>query len=126
MECLGLNVADEISAPDISFRGSLGVTTSGREAFTRYVELVRVAFPDFHNSIDDLIAEGDKVVARLTYSGTHHGQLWDIPPTGKRVSYAGVAVFRIVGGLIVEGWVLGDTQSLISQLRDGTIGMDRQ
>src|SRR3972149_9114158 len=60
-------VADEIIATDIGFRGSLGVMTRGLEGFKQYVDTVRAAFPDFHNAIEDLIAEGDKVVARLTY-----------------------------------------------------------
>ena len=58
------NSASELIAPDIAFRGSLGVTVRGRVEFLNYVRSVRTAFPDFHNSIDELIAEGDKVAAR--------------------------------------------------------------
>lgn len=111
-----LAVADEIIAPDIAFRGSLGIAVEGREGFKRYVATVRAAFPDFHNRMDDLIAEGDKVVARLTYTGTHQGELFGIAPTGRRVTYAGIAVFRIAAGKITEGWVLGDTLGLLRQL----------
>ena len=111
-----LDVADEIIGADIAFRGSLGLTTKGLEGFKQYVNTVRAAFPDFHNTIEELIAEGDKVVARLTYRGTHRGTLFGIAPTGKRVTYTGVAIFRIAGGKVADGWVMGDTLGLMRQL----------
>src|SRR5262245_28757117 len=86
------DVAEELIAPDISFRGSLGVAVRGGAGFLEYVRTVRGAFPDFHNSIEELIAENDKVAARLTYSGTHQGELFGIAPTNRRVTYAGVAI----------------------------------
>ena len=89
-------LADELIAEGITFRGSLGVSVSGREGFKEYMRGVRRAFPDFHNHVEDLIAEDDRVVARLTYTGTHRGELFGIGPTGRRISYAGVAIFRIV------------------------------
>jgi len=111
-----LALADEIVAEDISFRGSLGVTLRGREGFKRYVETVRSAFPDFENRIEELIAEGDQVVARLTYRGTHRGELFGSAPTGKRVEYIGVGIFRLREGQIVEAWILGDTLALMRQV----------
>jgi predicted ester cyclase len=78
---------------------------------------VRQPFPDFHNHIEDLIAEGDQVVARLTYTGTHQGVLFGMDPTGRQVSYAGVAISRIAEGRIVRGWVLGDVNGLVRQLK---------
>src|SRR5262245_28806854 len=111
-------LADELIAEDISFRGSLGVEVRGREGFRGYMRAVRAALPDFHNHIEELIAEGDKVAARLTYTGTHRGELFGVRPTGRQVSYAGVAIFRIVAGRIIEGWVLGDVHGLVQQLSD--------
>ena len=111
-------LADELIAEDISFRGSLGVEVRGREGFKGYMRAVYAAFPDFHNRIEELIAEGDKVAVRLTYTGTHRGELFGIRPTGRQVSYAGMAIFRIVEGRIVEGWVLGDVHGLVRQLSD--------
>ncbi len=111
-----VGVADEIIAADMAFRGSLGVMTKGREGFKQYVATVRTAFPDFHNAIEELIGEGDTVVARLTYRGTHRGPLFGIAPTGRRVTYSGVAIFRIAGGKLVDGWVMGDTLGLMRQL----------
>ncbi len=109
-------VADELISGEIAFRGSLGVTVRGLEGFKGYVRQVRAAFPDFHNAIEDLIAEGDKVVARLTYRGTHRGELFGIAPTGRQVVYTGIAIFRIAGSKIADGWVLGDTWDLRQQL----------
>ena len=111
-----LAVADEIIAADVTFRGSLAVTVRRREGFKEYVNLVRSAFPDFHNAVETLIAEDDKVVARLTYRGTHEGEMFGIAPTGKRVTYAGCAIFTLAGGQVVDGWVLGDTLGMMRQL----------
>ncbi len=107
-----LTVADEIVAPDLRFRGSLGTSLAGIEAFKGYVEQVREAFPDWHNRVDELIAEGDKVVARMTWSGTHRGELLGIAPTGRRVTYVGAAIFRLADAKIQDAWIVGDTQEL--------------
>jgi predicted ester cyclase len=76
------------------------------------VEEVRAAFPDWHNQVDEILAVDDRVVTRMTWSGTHRGALGDIEPTDARVEYAGAAFFRLKDGLIVEAWVVGDTQKL--------------
>ena len=104
-----LAVADEIVSEDVRFRGS---TLEGRESFKGYVETVRAAFPDWHNRIDEMISCEDRVVTRMTWSGTHRGRLQGVEPTGERVEYVGVAIFRLEGGKIEEGWVVGDTQEL--------------
>jgi steroid delta-isomerase-like uncharacterized protein len=109
-------LAETLIDPDIAFRGSLGTEVRGRAGFTGYMESVRAAFPDFHNTIEEMIAEGDGVAARLTYEGTHRGELFGIPPTGRRIRYAGVAIFHIAGGRVARGWVLGDTAGLRAQL----------
>ena len=77
---------------------------------------VRTAFPDFHNTIEELIAEGETVVARLSYRGTHEGELFGVAPTGHAITYAGIAIFRIRNGMIEEGWVMGDTAALMRQV----------
>ena len=76
------------------------------------METVRAAFPDWHNRIDEMISCGDRVVTRMTWSGTHKGKLQDVEPTGERVEYVGAAIFRLEDGRIEEGWVVGDTQEL--------------
>ena len=111
-----LALANELVASDVSFRGSLAVEVQGLEGFKSYMNMVRAAFPDFHNTIEDLIAEDSKVVARLTYNATHRGEIFGVAPTGKKIEYSGVAIFHIVDHKIVNGWVLGDTPSLMRQI----------
>ena len=111
-----LDDAASLISPNIEFRGSLGIAVRGIEAFKGYVSTVRAAFPDFHNQVEDLIAEGDTVAARLTYRGTHRGEMFGIAPSGNVVKYSGIAVFRISAGLIQEGWVMGDAWGLYQQL----------
>lgn len=107
-----LDTADEILSPNISFRGTLGTTARGRDEFKTYVEAIRLAFPDWQNEINELLAIRDRVVARLTWSGTHTGPLGDIAPTGSRVTYVGAAFFRVTDAQIEEAWIVGDTQEL--------------
>ena len=71
------------------FAARVAVEVQGLEGFKGYVNMVRVAFPDFHNTIADLIAEDNKVVARLTYSATHRGEIFGVAPTGKKIEYSG-------------------------------------
>ena len=70
----------------MAFRGSLGQSVQGRDGFKEYMRAVRRAFPDLHNHVEEHVAEGGRVVARLTYTGTHAGALFDIAPTARRVS----------------------------------------
>jgi steroid delta-isomerase-like uncharacterized protein len=114
--CWNFALADELIAESVVFRGSLGIGVQGREGFKECMRTVRRAFPDFHNHIEELIAENDRVAARLTYTGTHQGDVLGIAPTGRRVSYAGVALFRVVDNRVAEGWVLGDVHGLVQQL----------
>lgn len=109
----------EILSPEAVFHGALGSGLTGHEGFIEYAGLVRAAFPDFHTAVEEMIAEGDRLAACLTHSGTHRGEIFGIAPTWRRVSYAGVAVFVIGEGLIGQVWVLGDRLELIQQLTDG-------
>jgi steroid delta-isomerase-like uncharacterized protein len=74
------------------------------------------AFPDTHYEIEDLVAEGDKVAVRFTYRGTHRGELMGIPPTGKVVTFTGIAIDRLEKGKIVEHWLIYDALGLMQQL----------
>ena len=73
-------------------------------------------FPDLHVTIEDMIAEGDKVVARLTASGTQQGAFLGIPSTGKHATISDIEVVRIVNGKFVEIWVQADFLGLLQQL----------
>jgi predicted ester cyclase len=105
------DLVDELLAPQIRFRGSRGTVMTGRDAFRRYAEATRAAFADWHNQIDELLAVDDRVVTRMTWTGTHTGRLGSIEPSGARVAYVGAAFFRIAGGLIDEAWIVGDTHA---------------
>jgi steroid delta-isomerase-like uncharacterized protein len=107
---------DRILSDDLHFRGTLGSEASGREQFLAYVAGVRSAFPDWHCRIEEIIDAGDRAAARMTFSGTHRGELRGLAPTGRRVSYPGVTLFRFERGRIAEVWALGDTQQLWSDL----------
>jgi predicted ester cyclase len=74
------------------------------------------AFPDIHFAVEDLIAEGDRVAARVTMRGTHQGDLMGIPPTGKQVSWTGIEIDRIKDGKYVESWLNTDDLGLMQQL----------
>ena len=74
------------------------------------------AFPDITNTIDDIIAEGDRVVVRTTTSGTHKAEYRGIPPTGKTAVITEVGIYRISKGKIAEGWSLYDALGLMQQL----------
>ena len=92
-------------------------SSSGCAGFIEYMDFIAAAFPDFTNHVEEIIAEGDRAFARLTYRGTHRGAVFGIAPTGRRVEYAGAAVFRFRDGKIAEVWVLGDVHGLLQQLR---------
>ncbi len=88
----------------------------GLEAFKQSAPTLLTAFPDYHVTVEDLIAEGDKVVSRYTWTGTHKGELGGIPPTGRQVTVHGIEVLRIVGGKLVEAWDEVDYLGLMQQL----------
>lgn len=107
---------DEMISEAFVFRGSIGLTTQGRAEFKEYMNTIRAAFPDFLNTVEELIAEANKVVAVLTYTGTHQGKIFGVAPTGKHIRYAGTAIFQIEAGQMVSGWVLGDRLGLLQEL----------
>lgn len=74
------------------------------------------AFPDLKRPVEDLVAEGDKVVARWTSTGTNQGSWMGIPPTGKSAVTSGITIFRIKDGKIVEEWIESDVIGLMTQL----------
>ena len=97
---------EELISTDIVFRGSIGTAVSGIAEFQQYVSKIRAAFPDFHNHIEELIAEDEKVAARLTYSRTHRGELLGFPATGNKIAYSGIAIFEFAGSKIIRAMSL--------------------
>jgi predicted ester cyclase len=91
-------------------------TPTGWEAIKHIVTMFRTAFPDLHITIDELVAEGDKVCARATTRGTHQGPIFGIPPTGKPVEMTGLTMVTISNGCLIESWVKNDVMGLMKQL----------
>jgi predicted ester cyclase len=89
---------------------------SGIEGAKVAHQMMLAGFPDYQTVIEELIAEGDKVVARITMSGTHTGSFMGIAPTGKHVEFTGISIARIANGKIVDHWGEEDGVSLLAQL----------
>ena len=120
-EALGkgeLSVIEEIFAP-----GAVSHTPNGDligpEGLKEPVTMRRNAFPDLTVTIDDQIAEGDKVVTRLTFSGTHRGDYRGVAATGRQATWSQIAIARIEDGMIVESWRIPDRLGLRQQLGAG-------
>ncbi len=107
---------DEFVEPDVLIRTPLPVDATGAEALKEVFRRLHRAFPDLHIAMEDLIAEGDKVVARNTVTGTHQGEYMGLPPTGKSITYREIFIFRVVNGRIAETWGVVDVLSQLKQL----------
>jgi steroid delta-isomerase-like uncharacterized protein len=116
-------VLDELFATDYVGHES-STTIQGQEGARQFISLYRSAFSDIHFTIEDMIAEGDKVVARWSVTGTHDGNLLGIPPTGKHTTGTGITIIRFVEGKDVEDWVNWDALGLMQQL--GVVPMPGQ
>jgi steroid delta-isomerase-like uncharacterized protein len=106
---------DEVVEPDVLIRTPVGEATGAQALKGVWTMLLR-AFPDLHLTVEDLIAEGDKVVGRTTVTGTHQGEYMGVPPTGKPVTYNEIFIFRFVNGRIAETWGVVDVFSQLKQL----------
>ena len=88
----------------------------GLENYKRGVKPFYVAFPDLKGTSDDVIAEGDRVVTRLTWRGTHNGELMGIPASGRPVNFSMIVVHRVANGKLAEGWVNFDAMTMMQQV----------
>ncbi len=111
-----LAIRDSFLAAD--YRGHLvgSAEPLDREGWTAWFTDFRQAFPDASFTVEDLVAEGDRVAARLTMRGTHQGTFNGIPATGREVVVTGMSIERIVNGRIVEGWNENDALGMLIQL----------
>ena len=110
-----LDAVDEVFAPDYRAHDPDRPGLDGPEAVKRSVAQFHAAFPDFAITIDDLIAEGDRVVWRYTMSGTHSAPFLGVAATGRAVSTTGISIFRVEGGLLREGWINFDALGMLRQ-----------
>jgi steroid delta-isomerase-like uncharacterized protein len=108
------DLAEEFLTDSLEFHGS-GLAP-GLDMVKQWLTTFAAAFPDGHQIIEDIVAEGDRVVARITFTGTHQGEMQGIPATGKTVSMPGITIFRLDNGKIAEGWVANDHLGMMQQL----------
>ncbi|NLO26717.1 MAG: ester cyclase [Actinobacteria bacterium] len=117
-----LDVVDELCTPDYVCHFVVGLEWRGREGIREQVRSHRTSFPDWHEQVDDIVAEGDRVAIRFTSTGTHLGEFSGIPPTGKKASIREIAIHRMVDGMIAEQWGMPDQLGLMQQLGEGQAG----
>jgi steroid delta-isomerase-like uncharacterized protein len=107
---------DEYVEPDAQIRTPLPLQTSGAAALKEVFGRLHRVYADLHVTIEDLIAEGDKVVSRNTVTGTQQGDFMGAPPDGKPVAYDEIFVFRFANGRIAETWGVVDVFAQMRQL----------
>ncbi|TDC02870.1 ester cyclase [Nonomuraea longispora] len=107
---------DEVVQPDVQIRTPLPIETKGTSAMKEVLAVLHRAFPDLHVEIEDVIAEGDKVVTRNTVTGTHRGEYMGVPPTGRFITYKEILIARFTDGRVAETWAVVDVMSQMRQL----------
>jgi steroid delta-isomerase-like uncharacterized protein len=112
--------ADAFLAPGFVSHNSMGFTIKTVDDYRGGVLRYRAAFPDLVTTVEDMIAEGDRVVVRGTDRGTQLGEFMGQPATGKMVTSTWIEIFRMESGRAVEGWVETDTRVLLGQLTPET------
>jgi steroid delta-isomerase-like uncharacterized protein len=112
-----LALIDELYTPNVvQHDPGSPVPVTSSAALKGYVGAFLTAFPDLHFTIDDLMAETDKVLWRFTSQATHTGPLMNIPPTGKRAIVTGMVLFRVESDKIAEVWVNVDTLGMLQAI----------
>jgi steroid delta-isomerase-like uncharacterized protein len=111
-----LAAVDDFFAPDHVDHTLPAGLPVGPEGTKQAIAMTLSGFPDLRVTIEDMIAEGDKVVIRFTTHGTQRGALGGIPPTGKQVAVSTIEITRIAGGKIAEDWGLDDRLGMLQQL----------
>lgn len=111
-----LALIDELFTPDHINHSPNAGQMAGPEGLKQLIASFRHAAPDLHFTIDDMLAEGDRVVTRWTAQGTHQGELMGVPPTGKRITVTAIVIDRIVDGRFVEHWAGRDDLGMYQQL----------
>lgn len=111
------DVIDELIAEDFTNHNPLlPDAPPGPAGFKANVSAIRSAFPDIEFPVEDLIAEGDRVVLRAVGRGTHEGEFMGVQPTGREVTLPAIVIFRIANGQVVERWAQTDALGILRQL----------
>jgi steroid delta-isomerase-like uncharacterized protein len=109
------DLLDEFFVEDVELHGT-GPSRFGRAAQLELYTALFSAFPDWHTTIDEMVAEGDKVAVRITSNATHQGDFQGIPATGKPYTQNAIVIYRLANGKIVEGRLQTDMLSMMQQL----------
>ena len=111
-----INLIDEICSPEFVNHSAPPGVPADCEGIKIVTAMFRGAFPDSYFTVEDMIAEGDKVATRKTFHGTHEGEFMGIPPSGRSVSMGLIDIVRISDRRVVEHWSMGDSLGLMQQL----------
>ena len=111
-----LAVVDEILAPTYIRHGLAPGAPPGPESTKQVFTMMRTAFPDLRITVEDMVGEGDKVVARMIVRGTHQGEYMGIAPTGKQVTVTTIGIYRFAGSKLEEAWIQMDELGMLQQL----------
>jgi steroid delta-isomerase-like uncharacterized protein len=112
-----LDAVEELFSPEYVSHEPTSGEVRGIEGARQFAATFREAFPDLRNNIEDMVAEGDKVVMRFKGSGTHEGETEAFgPPTGKRMEITGITIKRLAEDKIVEAWTNFDALGMMQQL----------
>jgi steroid delta-isomerase-like uncharacterized protein len=112
-----LEIVDEIVAAGyVAHDPASPEPVKGPDGLKAFITVYREAFPDLRATVEEQIAEGDKVLTRWSARGTHEGELLGIPPTGKQSTVTGMTLDRFEGGKIAESWDNWDTLGMLQQL----------
>lgn len=107
---------DEVVEPNVLFHTPVPTGARGAQALKQVWAMLLRAFPDIHVTVDDVIAEGEKVVCRNTVTGTHQGEYMGLPPTDKSITYNEIFIVRFADGQFAEIWGVVDVASQMRQL----------
>jgi steroid delta-isomerase-like uncharacterized protein len=114
---------DAAAGSEVLFHAPVPVDATGAQALKQVWAMLLRGLPDLHVAVDDVIAEGDKVVFRATVTGTHQGEYMGLPPTGKSITYDEIFIFRFANGRLAEIWGVVNVFSQMQQL--GVIPAER-
>jgi predicted ester cyclase len=110
-------LVDEIVSPRFISHDWPKGSPTGPQGFRNFYSAIRSAVPDARYEVDDLVAEGDKVVVRWRLLGIHKGEFRGIAPTGRAIALKGIAIYRVDDGKLMERWVVTDLYGLLEEIR---------
>ena len=112
-----MTMVPEVVSPRFTSHDWPEGSPTGPQGFELFYSAIRTALPDARYEVDDLIAEGDKVVVRWRLLGTHQGDFRGIAPSGQKIELKGIAIYRVDNGKLMERWVVTDLYGVLEEMR---------